>query len=71
MDDLSAQLTATPGLRELRRATGLSQQELAFRAHCSLPYVAMLERGFAPTHSNVLPRILTALENAATDATTT
>lgn len=48
-------------LREARRAAGLTQQQLADRACCSVDYVRLLERGFSPRYSDVWPRILEAL----------
>ncbi len=48
-------------LAEARHAAGLSQQALASRACCSVGYVAVLEKGYAPARSNVLPRLLAAL----------
>ena len=51
-------------IKERRLSAGLTQQELAARADCSLAYVTMLERGLSPSRSNVLPRILRALDAA-------
>jgi transcriptional regulator with XRE-family HTH domain len=54
-------------LRDRRLALGLSQEKLARDAECSTAMVKLLERGFTPTHSEVLPRIervLTAAESA-------
>lgn len=51
------------GLRQLRRAAGLSQQELAERAHCSIAIVRLLEGGYQPKHSDVLPRLVAILES--------
>lgn len=48
-------------IRDQRRAAGMSQQRLAELAHCSVSYVRLLERGFAPASSDVLPRVLDAL----------
>ena len=53
----------TGELRALRRAAGLSQQQLALRADCSVSYFRMLEQGFAPERSNVVPRVLRALND--------
>lgn len=55
-------MVATTDLRAARRAAGLSQQELAQRAGCSIAYLRLLERGFAPDRSTVLPRIVHALD---------
>jgi len=43
MDDIATQFGAI--LRDLRTAKGLSQEELAFRAGMSVPYLSDLERG--------------------------
>ncbi len=48
-------------LRALRRTAGLSQQQLAQKAECSLAAVALFESGYQPEHSRVLPRIITTL----------
>lgn len=50
------------GLREQRRAAGLSQQRVAELAGCSLTFVRVLEAGYAPVTSNVLPRIHAVLD---------
>jgi transcriptional regulator with XRE-family HTH domain len=49
-------------LRMRRRMAGLSQQALAERAHCSMSYVALLEKGFTPISSLVLERIVAVLD---------
>jgi transcriptional regulator with XRE-family HTH domain len=46
-----------PEVRRLRRAAGLTQQELAERAGCSISYVRLLERGYAPSFSEVITRL--------------
>ena len=46
---------------ELRRAAGLSQQALAERVRCSVSLVALFERGYAPTRSVTLVRVLAVL----------
>jgi transcriptional regulator with XRE-family HTH domain len=51
------------GFREARLAANLSQQQIAIRACCSISYVRLLERGFQPTRSDVLPRVLAALDD--------
>jgi predicted transcriptional regulator len=51
-----------PGIRERRKAAGLSQESLARAADCSTAMVKLLERGFTPTRSAVLPRIVRVLE---------
>jgi len=50
-------------LRARRLERGLSQQELAHRAACSVSYVALLEKGFTPASSSVLRRIAAVLED--------
>ena len=49
------------GIREARRHAGLSQQQLAQAAGCSAGYIRLLERGFDPRFSDVVPRVLEAL----------
>jgi transcriptional regulator with XRE-family HTH domain len=49
------------GLRERRLATGLTQQQLANLADCSLTHLQLLERGYSPTRSEVRARVLAAL----------
>jgi transcriptional regulator with XRE-family HTH domain len=51
----------SPQLGELRRAAGLSQQQLAERAKCSLSTVALFERGYTPKRSATLVRLLDVL----------
>ncbi len=66
---MSANATDAPGgLRELRRTAALSQQQVAVRAECSIGYVRLLERGFEPRRSDVLPRVLAVLHNGADPA---
>lgn len=52
-------------LRARRRSLGLSQEEVARSADCSTGYIRLLERGFAPGHSDVLPRVIAALNDVA------
>lgn len=54
-------------LKERRKAAGLTQQALATRAGCSLAYVTVLENGYTPRGSNVLPRILRVIQEAERD----
>jgi transcriptional regulator with XRE-family HTH domain len=54
------------GLREQRRAAGLSQQRVAELAGCSLTFVRVLEAGYEPVTSNVLPRIEAVLDGRKT-----
>ena len=44
-------------LRSRRAAVGLSQQRLAELAACSLAMVRLLESGYSPKDSDVVPRI--------------
>jgi len=48
-------------LRERRLAAGLTQQQLASLAGCSLTHLQLLERGYSPTRSAVRARVLAAL----------
>lgn len=54
------------GLRERRLAAGLTQQQLAYLANCSLTHLQLLERGYSPTHSEVRTRVLAALREQET-----
>ncbi len=49
-------------LKERRTARNLSQEALARLSDCSTGYVRLLERGFQPARSDVLPRVLAALD---------
>jgi transcriptional regulator with XRE-family HTH domain len=48
-------------LRQLRAAAGLSQQQVAELAKCSVTSVAQLERGLRPKRSEVAGRIVAVL----------
>ena len=48
-------------LRQLRTAAGLSQQQVAELAKCSVTSVAQLERGLRPKRSEVAGRIVAIL----------
>jgi DNA-binding XRE family transcriptional regulator len=50
-------------IRARRREAGLTQEQLANLARCSVASVAFLERGIVPKTSGVLYRISRALEN--------
>jgi transcriptional regulator with XRE-family HTH domain len=53
-------------LRQARRAAGLTQQQVAMLAACSMSYVRLLEGGFMPAHaSDVLPRVMTVLTTSS------
>jgi transcriptional regulator with XRE-family HTH domain len=54
------------GLRKLRLTAGLTQQQLAQRAQCSIAIVRLLESGYRPGRSGVLPRLVAILENDTT-----
>jgi transcriptional regulator with XRE-family HTH domain len=56
----------TGGLPDRRLAIGLTQQELAQRVNCSIATVRLPESGYMPKHSEVLPRLLSILENDTT-----
>lgn len=61
---MSANGTASVGgLRARRLAAGLTQQQVAAGASCSLSYIRLLERGFVPVESDVLPRVLRLLND--------
>jgi transcriptional regulator with XRE-family HTH domain len=66
-------MTAKPSaglgsLRAQRRDAGLSQQQLAQLAGCSLSYVALLEKGYRPGDSTVLPGIVAILNGETPEA---
>ncbi len=51
-------------IRLSREAVGLSQQRLAELAGCSLSMIRVLESGYTPRESDVLPRVMQALNDA-------
>jgi transcriptional regulator with XRE-family HTH domain len=53
-------------LREQRRTLGLSQQELAFRAHVNVGYLGKLERGEAAPGLDMVGRLAQALSVSPT-----
>jgi len=55
----------TGGIGALRRSAGLTQQDLAQRAACSIGMVRMLEAGAVPRQSEVLPRVIAVLNDNA------
>ena len=64
---------AAPGendLRSLRETAGFSQQRVAELAGCSLAAVALFERGYRPSTSKVLPRIVAVLNDGCTNGET-
>lgn len=63
--------TATTGsIRDARTSAGLTQQELADAAGCSVDYIRLLERGYAPRYSDVWPRIVAVLGSRASGLAT-
>ena len=64
---MSANATLAPGgLRDQRRAAGLSQQRLAELAGCSVSAVRLFERGYQPEPSAVRERVEAILNNSST-----
>lgn len=49
-------------LREMRIAKGLTQEELAFRAEMSVPYLSDIERGKSAPSLSMLADLALALE---------
>jgi predicted transcriptional regulator len=49
-------------LKDQRRAAGLTRQQLATEVGCSIAFLAMVEDGYRPAQSAVLPRIVACLE---------
>lgn len=60
---MSANATSDTGvhLRADRLAAGLSQQQLAMQADCSISMLRLLEGGYVPASSEVLDRLRAAL----------
>lgn len=56
---------APKGLASRRKAAGLSQQQLAHLAGCSIAMVSLLERGYSPDNSDVLQRLEAAIDEHA------
>lgn len=54
-------------LRELRNSRGMTQAELAFKAHVTASYVWRLESGGAAPGIDLLDRLATALGTTAAD----
>jgi transcriptional regulator with XRE-family HTH domain len=54
--------TVNGDVRGRRLAAGLSQQELAKRAHCSLASLRLFDRGYRPPHSETLGRVEAVLD---------
>ncbi len=64
---MSSKATPAPGgLREQRRAVGLSQQRLAELANCSLSAIRLFERGYQPDPSAVRERVEAILSDPST-----
>jgi transcriptional regulator with XRE-family HTH domain len=62
---LHVTINANADIKALREAQGLSQQQLAATADCSLSMVRLLETGYRPEPSFVLDRVLKALNRNA------
>ncbi|MCR6632926.1 MAG: helix-turn-helix domain-containing protein [Magnetospirillum sp.] len=54
-------------LRETRTAKGLTQEELAFRAGMSVPYLSDIERGKSAPSLSMLADLALALETHPSD----
>ncbi|WP_207485417.1 helix-turn-helix domain-containing protein [Arenibaculum pallidiluteum] len=65
MDSIAIQFGAI--LRDLRTAKGLSQEELAFRAGMSSPYLSDLERGRSSPSLAMVVDLARALETHPAD----
>jgi len=61
----SSQHTPSEVFAARRRAVGLTQTRLAGLAQCSRATVAMIEGGYLPRRSEVIPRIEAVLADAA------
>jgi len=49
-------------IKDQRLAAGLTQQQLAAETPCSVAFVQMVEGGYRPGRSDVLPRLVAVLE---------
>lgn len=49
-------------LRQQRRALGLTRTRVAVEAGCSVTMLQMLEDGYRPSRSVVLPRVMAVLD---------
>lgn len=49
-------------IRAGRTGLGLSQAALAGMAGCSIAFLGNLERGYVPARSEVIPRLLAAID---------
>ncbi|MGC9221763.1 MAG: helix-turn-helix domain-containing protein [Solirubrobacteraceae bacterium] len=54
-------MNSTDGIRGARQSLGMTQEALAESVGCSVDYVRLLERGYVPRFSDVLPRLLDRL----------
>lgn len=59
---VSANIESPDDLRARRRRLGISQQQLAVAAECSLSMVRLLEGGYAPPRSPTRERVERVLE---------
>jgi transcriptional regulator with XRE-family HTH domain len=50
-------------IRRRREALGLSRERLAREVGCSTSYLQLLENGFAPAYSHVIPLLLAVLDD--------
>ena len=50
-------------LRAMRHAANKTRQQVAGEARCSLSMLGILEGGYIPERSDVLPRVLAALND--------
>lgn len=55
-------------IRETRRTLRISQEQLAREADCSTVYVRLVESGYSPTVSDVIPRIIAVLAQRLAEA---
>jgi transcriptional regulator with XRE-family HTH domain len=53
------------GIRQERESRGLTREQLAIRAKCSVTMLGQIERGVIPTRGIVVDKVLRALEEAA------
>lgn len=52
-------------LKAARKRAGLTQQQVAHEANCSIAFLQLLERGYQPSQSDARPRVERTLRRHA------
>jgi predicted transcriptional regulator len=66
---VNTQVLSGPDVRRQRESLGLTRQQLAQRADCSLSHLAAIEAGYTTERSRVIERVAVALDAAAREVT--